>query len=570
MAINWSNLNPLSKFFLPDQGQVDREETVKRRVAISESDLEFMSSYGTFNETGSLTENINFSEAFQSKIARKLKYREMSFFPEISQVLDAAADDALPTDDKGRILEPYFHADVPKAVRTKMEENFEFLVYGMYDLHEHGWDWFRKFLVEAEQFIELLPDKSGKDVKDPKTNKKGTEQLKPGTATIAGFSIMPSAITFPVYKNGQIQYYIQSPHDIAVASGNSNFGGGSQANMPAGGSFGMTPVVVGDHKRLTLNQVAYAHYGVFGRNSLDVIGYLETAVRAYNQLRGLEDAIIVYRMARAPQRRIWNVEVGKMGAARVAEYMQRIMSRYRRKSVYNPSSGEVDSVRNVQSVIDDFWFPKRHGEGSSVEEFGGNIELGEINDLKYFLSKLYKGLRYPKTRWADDSSGNFNMFKPGEIDRDEISWMKLVDRIRRKWANGIILGPWMQLNRMSLSESELQWNDSYHINYTFVEDNLFATQKKLDMLEQKFAMLGNASQHIRNAQNENGPFAEEYVLREMFGMSDEDWELNQKYLREQAKNQPAADSGDEDEDGFGSGRTPPPADEEDEDFGDGP
>jgi len=203
------------------------------------------------------------------------------------------------------------------------------------------------------------------------------------------------------------------------------------------------------------------------------------------------------------------------------------MQKYRRKSVYNPSTGEIDSVRNVQSVVDDIWFPKRHGEGSSVEEFGGSMDIGTMDDVKYFLQKLYKSMRYPKTRWNTESSDPFSMSKPGEVPRDEIKWSRFINRLRAKWGNGIILHGWMQLNRMNISDKGIeQWNTIQYLGIDFVEDNLFETQKRNELLEQRFAMLGNAANYMASDENPNGLFAPEYVLKNIFDMSDEEYKLN--------------------------------------------
>lgn len=513
-----AKMNPLGKYFMPDKKQEkELEKQEDNRAGISEIDLEFMASYGNFNEVGAMSEMVNFTEAFQNKLARKIMYREMSFYPEICEVLDAICDDAVARDVENNVVLPNVHAEVPENIKQKMEDNFDYLVYHILKLQHTGWDMFRKWLIEDEQFIEWIQNGDGSD--------------------IIGYQILPSAITFPVYENARITSYLQANYSMSI---NGGAGGG--------GDGGYHSKVVGDlgNKKFQLNQVAYSNYGVYGRNAIDVLGYLETAVRSYNQLRGLEDSLVVYRMARAPARRLWNIEVGKMSSNRVGEYMNRVMQKYRRKSVYNPATGEIDSVRNVQSVVDDIWFPKRHGEGSSVEEFGGSMDIGTMDDVKYFLQKLYKSMRYPKTRWNTESSDPFSMSKPGEVPRDEIKWSRFINRLRAKWGNGIILHGWMQLNRMNITDKAIEtWNTSQYLGIDFVEDNMFETQKRNELMEQRFTMLGNAANYMATTENPEGLFAPEYVLKEVFRMTDEEYKLNESMKAKMKASKPAPESSDE-------------------------
>jgi len=512
--ISLAKMNPFGKYFLPDKVQEKEiEKQEDNRAAISEIDLEFMATYGNFNEVGAMSETINFTEAFQNKLSRKIMYREMSFYPEICEVLDAIADDAVAKDVDGKVVLPMIDKAVPENIRKAMEDNFDYLCYHILKVQHTGWEMFRKWLIEGEQFVEWIQDGKGED--------------------IVGYQILPSAITFPVYENARILKFLQANYDMNI-------------NRASDGN-GYSSKVVGDlgNKSFEVNQIAYANYGVFGRNAIDVLGYLETAIRSYNQLRGLEDALVVYRMARAPARRLWNIEVGKMSSNRVGEYMNRVMQKYRRRSVYNPATGEIDSVRNVQSVVDDIWFPKRHGEGSSVEEFGGSMEIGTMDDVKYFLQKLYKSMRYPKTRWNTEQFDPFSLSKPGEVPRDEIKWSRFINRARAKWGNGIILHGWMQLNRMNITDAKISdWNSTQYLGINFVEDNVFEVQKRNELLEQRFTMLGNAANYMASPENPNGLFAPEYILREVFRMTDDEYKLNEKYKSSQKANEPPPDEGD--------------------------
>ena len=499
--IDLIKVNPFGKYFMPDPKQEKQiEQQEDNRAGVSEIDLEFMASYGNYTEVGAMAETVNFTEEFQNKLARKMRYREMSFYPEINEVLDAICDDAVAKDAQNKVVLPHMEEAIPEELRKLMAENFDYLVYHVLKIQRDGWDMFRKWLIEAEQFVEWIQDGTGSD--------------------IVGYQLLPSAVTFPLYEGGRVNGFLQATYDMSI-----NHNGGS----PNSGASHTSGHVVGDlgNKKFTANQIGYSNYGVYGRNAIDVLGYMETALRPYNQLRGLEDALVVYRMARAPARRLWNIEVGKMSSNRVAEYMNRAINKYRRRAVYNPATGEIDSVRNVQSVVDDIWFPKRHGEGSTVDEFGGSMDIGNMDDVKYFLQKLYKSMRYPKTRWGE-SSDPFSMMKPGEVPRDEIKWSRFINRMRHRWGNGIILHGWMQLNRMNIDAKKLgTFNSTQYLSLDFVEDNMFEQQKRNELLEQRFTSLGNAANYMLSEQNPDSLFAPEYVLKDIFQMDDEAYKKNE-------------------------------------------
>lgn len=507
--MNWSSLNPFSKYFLPDKHQEKDKKAEENSQGLSDQDLEFIHNYGNFTETAVFgQETIDFQEAFGNKFARKIKYREMSFYPEISQVIEAVTDEAIILDEDHRVVEMGVRAEIPKKVEEKFRKNFEYVMYELFRIQERGWEWFKKWLIEAEQFIELVSDDGGK--------------------SLIGYKILPSATTFPIYKGSRIIGYIQQ-----IGNYGSNYSTGTDVKT----------------RKFNANQVAYSNYGSYGRNSLDVLGYLEQSIRVYNQLRGIEDALVVFRMARAPERRMWNVEVGRMSPPKANEFMKRLMQKYRRKPMYDPQSGSIDSVRNIQAVIDDYWFPKRHGEGTTVETLSSSIDVGKLDDVHIFLSKLYKSLRYPRARWANDTAETYTFMKQGEVDRDEVAFNRFVERQRIRWGQ-ILMQAWMQQNRLTCTPNELVWNTQKFLVLRFTEDNVLQRHKEFEMLQQRFEMLSQAVTFVRTADNPDGMFDKEYALKNFFKMTQDEWDENEKLLKQNKPPESVTDDGDDEEDDF--------------------
>lgn len=485
--------NKTRQFFTPDKGQLNRIENEKKGVGISEVELSFLDAYGAFTETGNAGA-IDIQTTIHIRLIRKLRYREMSLFHINRQVLEANANDAVAQDKNGAVITPIIHEDVPEKIREQMEANANKLWYGVCDLTNTAWELYLRWLIEGEQAIEWVAD----------TN------IKNG---IVGYRVLPSATIIPNYDRSQIVGYLQYPLTFTNAS-----------------SYSMQDPIT-----FELNQIGYSNYGVFGNSPLDVIGYLETAVRPYNQLKAIEDSLMIARITRAPERRVWNVDVGMMSRGKISEYIQRLIQKFRRRLFYNPATGEVDAHQQMLSVLDDIWLPKQDGKGTTIETTGGNIDMGKIDDVILFNRNLYRSLKYPKTRWADDTpSEPYALMKADSVNPEEVAWSRFVNRCRTKWGQ-IWLQGWMQQNRLTMGKACEQWNTTEYLSVRFVEDNLFELNKALEFNETRMNALATAQTFIRNDDNPSGMFSKEFVLKRFFMMTDEEWEENEKLLKKEEK-----------------------------------
>ena len=186
--------------------------------------------------------------------------------------------------------------------------------------------------------------------------------------------------------------------------------------------------------KMTRDSVAYCTSGLVDRNKGSTLSYLHKAIKAVNQLRMIEDSLVIYRLSRAPERRIFYIDVGNLPKVKAEQYLRDVMMRYRNKLVYNADTGEIKDDKKYMSMLEDFWLPRREGgRGTEITTLPGGQNLGEITDIKYFQEKLYKSLNVPPTRIGGD--GGFNLGRSSEILRDEVKFSKFVGRLRKRFSN---------------------------------------------------------------------------------------------------------------------------------------
>lgn len=501
--------NPFAKYFKVSRPEEDRkdEEALENSQGISSEELLLgrIGDYEAMSQPGSsLTYvGIQFEQYFANKTGRIGKYREMSLYPEISDALDTICDEAIIPNTDGDIVTLEIEEEMPAHIEEEVRDIWHYLVGEVFAFKDRGWDFFRKWLVEAELYIELVLNAEGTDIIDIK--------------------VLPNHTMLPVYEENKIVAYMQQaqPRPVENLEGDPNY------KQPANIMFDK-------------GQVVYSNYGLYGTNQLDVRGFLDPAIRTYNQLKSLEDAVVVYRLVRAPERRIWNIAVGRMPKGKAEEYIKGVIQRYKKRIVYDPETGAMNAALNVQSLTEDFWFARNEeGEGTSVETIGGGMNLGEIDDVNYFLKKLYKTLKLPSSRWQDVGDSNYSAGKSGEITREEIKFSRFIERLQGRFKY-ILLDAFITLLR--LRGIDERYVDHSFYNVLFTESNLFKAYKELELTESRFAALTTMSEFIYDPEaNANGFFSREFCLRNYFLMTDEEWAMNKKML-EQEK-QAAASAG---------------------------
>ena len=240
--------------------------------------------------------------------------------------------------------------------------------------------------------------------------------------------------------------------------------------------------------KIAPDAIAFCHSGLKDMNKNVIMSHLHKAIKALNQLRMIEDSLVIYRLSRAPERRIFYIDVGNLPKQKAEQYLREVMSRYRNKLVYNADTGEIRDDRKFMSMLEDFWLPRREGgRGTEITTLPGGQNLGELEDVKYFQKKLYRALNVPESRLESDST--FNLGRAAEITRDEIKFQKFVTRLRKKFSSLFhdLLKTQLVLKGICSIED---WEDmSEHIQYDFIADNYFAELKEKEMLTERLNLV---------------------------------------------------------------------------------
>ena len=265
--------------------------------------------------------------------------------------------------------------------------------------------------------------------------------------------------------------------------------------------------------KIAKDSVVYCSSGLVDRNKGTVLSYLHKAIKALNQLRMIEDSLVIYRLSRAPERRIFYIDVGNLPKVKAEQYLKEVMSRYRNKLVYNAATGEVRDDRKFMSMMEDFWLPRREGgRGTEITTLPGGQNLGELADIEYFQKKLYRALNVPESRIASD--GGFNLGRSSEILRDELKFSKFVGRLRKRFAqmfNDMLKTQLILKNIVSPEDWEKL---SDHIQYDFLYDNQFAELKESEMLSERLNILATIEPFIGKY------YSTEYVRRKVLRQTD--------------------------------------------------
>ena len=247
--------------------------------------------------------------------------------------------------------------------------------------------------------------------------------------------------------------------------------------------------------KIAKDAVTYCTSGLIDRNRGNVLSYMHKAIKALNQLRMIEDSLVIYRLSRAPERRIFYIDVGNLPKVKAEQYLKEVMNRYRNKLVYNAQTGEVRDDRKFMSMMEDFWLPRREGgRGTEITTLPGGQNLGELSDIEYFQKKLYRALNVPESRIASD--GGFNLGRSSEILRDELKFTKFVGRLRKRFAQFFndLLKTQLILKNVVTPEDWEKMRE--HIQYDFLYDNQFSELKESELMNERLATLATIEPYI--------------------------------------------------------------------------
>ena len=427
------------------------------------------------------------------------RYRSISQQPECDSAIEDIISEAVASNE--------FDAPISLAldglkqsdkVKRRIREEFN-RVLELMSFQEKGHDIFRRWYVDGRLFYHKVIDT--KDTRkgitelrylDPQKVKKVREKI----------SGKPNPLTMVEEKQKAVEYYIYNEYGITT--------GGSMTN-------GI---------KITKDSIAYCPSGIIDQNRGSVLSYLHKAIKPVNQLRMIEDSLVIYRISRAPERRIFYIDVGNLPKIKAEQYLKDVMNRYRNKLVYDASTGEIKDDRNHMSMLEDFWLPRREGgRGTEITTLPGGSNLGEIDDIIYFQRKLYRSLNVPISRM--EAEQNFSLGRSTEITRDELKFTKFVQRLRKNFAKVFhdLLRTQLILTGVIAEE---EWDSmKEHIAYDWMQDGHFAELRDAEILRERIDMLGTLEPYVGNF------FSKRWVQKNVLRQSDEEIELMSKEIEDE-------------------------------------
>ena len=426
------------------------------------------------------------------------RYREMAMQPEIESAIDDIINEAIVQNDDGKSIRIIMDdLKQPEKIKKAIEDEFS-IVLRLLNYQNMATDTFRRFYVDGRLFYHIILDEENptQGIKalryiDPRKIRK-VREIKKDKDTGTSVDVVQTVNEYYIYND-------------KVTSGSSS-------------SYG--PVGV----RIAKDAIINVNSGLMDSRRAVVLSYLHKAIKPLNQLRMIEDATVIYRISRAPERRIFYIDVGNLPKLKAEQYLRDIMVKYKNKLVYDAQTGEVRDDRKHLSMMEDFWLPRREGgKGTEITTLPGGQNLGELEDVKYFEKKLYKSLNVPVSRLDPNQSG-FSLGRVGEISRDEVKFGKFVDRQRQKFSEIFDQALRVQCVLKGICTAEEFDEFKENIYYDFIKDNNFAELKEAELVRERLSLLGSVDPYVGRY------YSMEWIQRNVLRLSDDDIKEMQKQI----------------------------------------
>ena len=389
-----------------------------------------------------------------------IRYREAAQQPECDAAVQDIVDQAIASSDISAPASLNMDdLDQPSSVKSKVRAEFDKILQ-LYKFNHKGADHFRNWYIDGRLYFHVMID--------DKNPQRGIIELRPIEPThISKIKEVQNVVdkkTKVEYEKIIDEYYVYSPMGIHGGAGDKVQG-----------------------TKFATDAIIQCGSGLMDPHKKRIIGYLHKAMKLVNQLRYMEDSLVVYRVSRAPERRIFYIDVGNLPKGKAEEYVQQVVSRYRNKLVYDASTGNISDDRRHMSMLEDFYLPRREGgRGTEITTLSGGENLGQIEDVLFFQKKLYKALNVPIQRLEQEQS--FNIGKPGDITREEVKFQKFIDRIRKNFSFMLIDALRIQLILKGII-TESDWTQfEEKISIDFLEDNYFSEMKEFEILRDRLEM----------------------------------------------------------------------------------
>ena len=493
--------------------QINRKEGQKGQSPVPPNADEAMSIaaggyYGTYVDTDNQARN-------EFEMIRR--YRDMALHPEVDSAVDEVVNEFIVSDAHDTPVEVNLdNLDAGMGIKKKIRDEFEYIKRLLnFDnrAHEIVRSWYIDGRLYYHKVIDLENPKKGiTELRyvDPMKIKKVRQKIdqKPKDS-LAREAIKGTALEFEY--GTFVDYYLYNPKGF--------YKGGVLGPV---GDMSLSQGV-----KMAVDSITFAPSGLQDLNKRMTLGFLHKAIKALNQLRMIEDSLVIYRLSRAPERRIFYIDVGNLPKVKAEQYLRDVMARYRNKMVYDANTGEMRDDKKHMSMLEDFWLPRREGgRGTEITTLPGGQNLGELKDVEYFKKKLFNSLNLPPSRLTDDNKG-FNLGKTTEVLRDELKFTKFIGRLRKRFSEMFqdMLKTQLILKGVIAPED---WDDmKEHIQYDFLFDNHFNELKQIEMMNQRMMTVTQMDPFVGKY------FSIEHVRRHILNQKDADYkEMDQQMTRE--------------------------------------
>ena len=420
------------------------------------------------------------------------RYREISNYPDCDNAIEEIVSEAIAAVDEERpVVLNMDNSDLSDNIKNKIQAEFQ-EVLRLLDFNDKSHDIFRRWYVDGRVYYQKMidmsaPEKGIQELRyiDPRKIRKVREVKKDKQQN--GVDIITKVDEFFIYNEKGINY---SPGVPPAANNNSGI-------------------------KIAPDTIAFCPSGLLDLDRNLVLGYLHKAIKPVNQLKMMTDSLVIYRLSRAPERRIFYIDIGNLPKLKAEQYMKDIMARYRNKIVYDSATGEIKDDRKFMTMLEDFWLPRREGgKGTEITTLPGGENLGQIADIEYFQNKVYQSLNIPTSRFQQQSGFNFG--RSAEISHEEMKFAKFISRLRKKFNHlfNDLLRTQLILKKI-ITDSD--WEEiKEEINYVYAQDQYFQEMKEMDNMRNKLEVLTQAQPFV-------GMFlSKQYVRKNILKLNDEE------------------------------------------------
>ena len=475
-----------------------------------------------YMSSGFFGQYVDIEGVYKTEVSLIKRYREMALHPEADSAIEDIVNEALVSDSKDSPIEINLdHLNASDGIKKTIRDEFKFILE-LLDFNRKAHEIYRNWYIDGRLYYNKVID-----IKKPH---EGIQELRyidamkmryvrqekklrnNGDRPVTINTGNPTDYEFPEIE----EYFLYNPK-LTYPTASSSSATGGQGGI-----------------KFAKDSITFCTSGLVDRNKGTTLSYLHKSIKALNQLRMIEDSLVIYRLSRAPERRIFYIDVGNLPKVKAEQYLRDVMMRYRNKLVYDAGTGEIRDDKKYMAMLEDFWLPRREGgRGTEISTLPGGQNLGEITDIEYFKKKLYRSLNVPPSRM--DGEGGFNLGRSSEILRDEVKFSKFVGRLRKRFSGLFIDMLRTQLLLKNIVTPEDWEIMSEHIQFDFLYDNHFTELKEAELMNERLGLLATVEPYVGKY------YSQDWIRRRVLRQTDEEILEQDKIIKKEIKDGIIAD-----------------------------